>query len=153
MAKRLRRAHQRLAGTCECGLVGGNSSRSNSEQSNVGKRGQIGDGIVRLDPHALLAGILEPSVITLDLTAHGVDFLRRDAGAVNGKPVIIGNGDIFGAAAVFLAVEKAFMGTWAGRIVHSVFERTAIFLPEPAASTVLSRLMHDKPGLAENGTV
>ena len=117
------------------------------------KRGQIGDGIVRLDPHALLSGILEPCVVTLDLTAHGVDFLKGDAGAVNGKSVIIGNGDIFGAAAVFLAVEKAFMGTRTGRIILGVFVWTAIFLPESAAGTVLSRLMHDKPGLAENGTV
>ena len=57
-------------------LVGDNGGGGNSQKSDVSDRVKIADGVKRTYPHAFLTGLLEPSVVTLDLSAKSVNFLK-----------------------------------------------------------------------------
>ena len=57
-----------------------------------------------MNPKSFLAGILEAGVIALTFRTEDVGALEGSAGSVDGKAVIIRDGDVFGAAAVLLPI-------------------------------------------------
>ena len=65
---------------------------------------EIGNTVAVMNPKALLTGVLKAGVVTLAFGPESVSSLKGKTGAVNGKTVVIGNSDILGAAAVFLAI-------------------------------------------------
>ena len=75
--------------------------------------------------------MLETGVVAFGFASEGIDFLERDTLAVNRKSVIVGNGNIFCTAFVFLTVVPIFMVTGAGE-GFGLSERTAVFLPCPS---------------------
>ena len=55
-------------------------------------------------PQPFLTCGFETGIVTLTLRPQGVSPLEIEAAAVNGKPVVIGNGLVFRAASVFLPI-------------------------------------------------
>ena len=57
-----------------------------------------------MNPKSFLTGILEAGVIAFAFRTQGVGALEGSAGSVDGETVIVGDSDVFGAAAVLPAV-------------------------------------------------
>ena len=57
-----------------------------------------------MNPKSFLASILEAGVVAFTFRTEGVGALEGSAGSVDGKTVIIRDGDVFGAAAVLLSI-------------------------------------------------
>ena len=76
---------------------------------------EIGNTVAVMNPKALLTGVLKAGVVTLTFGPESVSSLKGKTGAVNGKTVVIGNSDILGAAAVFLAIVPVLVVTGIGR--------------------------------------
>lgn len=82
----------------------------------MGQGIEVGRTCPITDPQAFLAGCFESGVISLALGAQGVGSLEIGTGTVNGKPVVSGDGFVFGAASVFLSIVPIFVvaGTFTG---------------------------------------
>jgi len=78
-------------------------------------------------PQPFLSRRLKAGIVTLTLCTQGVCSLETEAAAVNGKSVVIGNGFIFRAAPVFLAVVPVFVVAGANTGL-GLAERAAVFL-------------------------
>lgn len=92
------------------------SSISNGKQSNMSNGIEICNSIFTVNPKPFLTGLIETSIVSSGFGSKRINFLKRDTVTVNGKSVIIGNGNVFCAAFVFLAIVPVFMitGTTAG---------------------------------------
>lgn len=92
------------------------SSISNGKQSNMSNGIEIFYSIFTVNPKPFLTGLFETSIVSFGFGSERINFLKRDTVTVNGKSVIIGNGNVFCAAFVFLAIVPVFMitGTTAG---------------------------------------
>lgn len=101
-----------------------------------------------MNPKPGLAGVPEARVIAFAFGTKGVGTLEGSAGSVNGKSVIVGDGDIPGTAAVLLAVVPILViaGAHAG---FGIAERAAELLPGTNVIGGLAILMHGEAGLAE----
>ena len=104
------------------------SSKSNSKQSNMSNRIQILNDVKTVYPHTLLPCLLETCIVTFDFCSQCVNFLKRNTVTVNGKFVIIGKSNIFGASSIFLAIIPAFVIAWT-TFVFRLFQWAAVFLP------------------------
>ena len=102
-------------------------------------------------PHTFLTCGFEAGIVTLALCTQGVCPLETEAATVNGKSVVIGNGFIFRAASVFLAVVPVFVVTRANTGL-GLAERAAVFLPGTPIVGRLVVLAHGKPSLADRIT-
>ena len=78
-------------------------------------------------PQPFLTCGFEAGIVTLTLCTQGVCPLETEAATVNGKSVVIGNGFIFRAAPVFLAVVPVFVVAGANAGL-GLAERAAVFL-------------------------
>ena len=76
---------------------------------------KIGSTVAVMNPQTLLAGSLKAGVITLTFGTESVSSLEVKAATINGKTVVIGNGDVLGATPVFLAVVPVLVIARAGR--------------------------------------
>ena len=83
---------------------GDNGSHRDRKQSDMRNRIKILRRIEAMHPQTLLPRLLEAGIVTLGFGAERINFLERNAFAVDGKPVVIGKCDVFGAAAALLAV-------------------------------------------------
>ena len=102
-------------------------------------------------PQPFLTCGFEAGIVALALCTQGVSPFKVETAAVNGKPVVIGNGLIFRAASVFLPVVPILVvaGTFAG---FGLAEGAAVFL---AGTPIVGRfavLVHGEPGLADRIT-
>ena len=79
-------------------------------------------------PQPFLTCGFEAGIVTLTLRPQGVSPLEIETAAVNGKPVVIGNGLVFRAAPVLLAVVPILVAARANTSLR-LAERTAVFLP------------------------
>lgn len=103
-------------------------------------------------PQAFLTCGFEAGIVALTFRPQGVSPFKVETAAVNGKPVIIGNGLVFRAAPVLLAVIPAFVaaGTNTGL---GLAEGAAVFLPDsPSAIGGLAIFVHGEPCLADRIT-
>ena len=102
-------------------------------------------------PQPFLTCAFEAGIVTLALCTQGVCPLETEAATVNGKSVVIGNGFIFRAAPVFLAVIPVLVvaGAFAG---FGLAEGAAEFLPGKPIVGGLAILVHSQPGRADRIT-
>lgn len=103
------------------------------------------------NPKPLLACGFETGVVPLALGAQGVDRLEMRAVPVDGKAVVIGDGDIFGAAAVLLAIVPVWMParTSGG---FGKLERATEFLTDTTLVECFPVMVHGKPSIANGHT-
>ena len=104
------------------------------------------------NPKSFLTRCLKTGIVTLTFCTQSIDTLKTQAFPVNGKSVVIGNGFIFRAAPVFLAVVPVFVVTrsYSG---FGLAEGAAVFLPDsPFAIGGLTILVHSQPGLTDRIT-
>ena len=101
-------------------------------------------------PEPLLPGGFEAGIVTLAFGAQGVHGFECDAGAINGKPIVVGERDVFGAAAILLAIVVTGMVTGASGIILGAFEGTAKLLAAASAGTVFTGFVHGKTGLTDD---
>ena len=108
---------------------------------------KIGGTVAVVNPQTLLPGSIKAGVVTLTFGTESVSSLvsslEGKAVTVNGKTVIIGNGNVLGAAPVFLAIVPVLVITGSGR-GFGLSERTAEFLTSPSIFGGLSILVHGK---------
>ena len=99
-------------------------------------------------PQPFLTCGFEAGIVTLTLRPQGISPFERKAAAVNGKSVVIGNGFIFRAAPVFLAVVPVFVVAGANTGL-GLAERAAVFLAGTLIVGGFAVLVHSQPGLAD----
>ena len=102
-------------------------------------------------PQPLLTRGFEAGIVTLTLCTQGASPFKIETAAVNGKPIVIGNGLIFCASPVFLPVVPVFVVTRANT-GFGLAERTAVFLAGTPLVGRLSVLMHSQPDLTDRIT-
>ena len=98
-----------------------------------------------MNPKSGLAGVLEAGVIAFAFRSKSVGTLEGSTGSVDGESVIVGDGDILGAAAVLLAVVPILViaGAFAG---FRIAEGTAELLSCTTSVRGLAILVHGKAG-------
>ena len=103
------------------------SGKSYSQGRDMSQGIQIGGAASITNPEAFLTGNLKAGVVTFTFGAQCISPLETGAFPVNGKPVGIRYGSVFGAAFVFLAIVPVFVVTGAATC-FGLAERTAKLL-------------------------
>ena len=99
-------------------------------------------------PQPFLTCGFEAGIVTLTLRPQGVSPLEIETAAVNGKPVVIGNGLVFRAAPILLAVVPILVVAGANTGL-GLAERAAVFLAGTPIVGGFAVLVHGEPGLAD----
>ncbi len=99
-------------------------------------------------PQPFLSRRLKAGIVTLTLCTQGVSPFKIETATVNGKSVVIGNGFIFRAAPVFLAVVPVFVVAGANAGL-GLAERAAVFLAGTPIVGGFAVLVHSQPGRAD----
>ena len=86
-----------------------NGGQRNSQGRDMSQRIEVCRAGSIAHPQPFLTCGFEARIVTLALCTQGVCSLETEAATVNGKSVVIGNGFIFRAASVFLAVFPVFV--------------------------------------------
>lgn len=125
-----------------------NSGQRNRQGGDVGQRVEVRRACAAAHPQPFLTCGFEAGIVALALCTQGVSPFKIETAAVNGKSVVIGNGLVFRAAPVFLAVVPVLVvaGTFAG---FGLTERAAVFLPGTIIVGGLAILVHGEPGRAD----
>ena len=110
----------------------------------MGQRIEVRRAVSVTHPQPFLTCGFETGIVALTLRPQGVCSLKIEAAAVNGKSVVIGNGFIFRAAPVFLAVVPVFVVTRANTGL-GLAERAAEFLPGTIIVGGFAVLVHSQP--------
>ena len=128
-----------------------NGGQRNRQGGDVGQRVEVRRACAAAHPQPFLTCGFEAGIVTLALCTQGVCPLETEAATVNGKSVVIGNGFIFRAAPVFLAVVPVLVvaGTFAG---FGLTERAAEFLPGTMIVGGFAIFVHGQPGRADRIT-
>ena len=120
-----------------------NGGQRNSQGRDMSQRIEVCRAGSIAHPQPFLTCGFEARIVTLALCTQGVCSLETEAATVNGKSVVIGNGFIFRAASVFLAVFPVFVVTRANTGL-GLAERAAVFLAGTPIVGRLSVLAHGK---------
>ena len=128
-----------------------NGGQRNSQGRDMSQRIEVCRAGSIAHPQPFLTCGFEAGIVTLALCTQGVCPLETEAATVNGKSVVIGNGFIFRAAPVFLAVVPGFVVTRANTGL-GLAERAAEFLPGTMIVGGLAILVHSQPGLTDRIT-
>ena len=72
---------------------------------------EICNSIFTVNPKPFLTGLFETGIVSFGFGSERINFLKRDTVTVNGKSVIIGNGNVFFTAFMFFTVVPVFMIT------------------------------------------
>lgn len=89
-----------------------NGGERDGQQRNMSNGVEIFSGFAVFNPKPLLSGGFETGVVSLTFGTQSINRLKSVGIPVDGKPVIIGNGDVFSTAGA-LAFMKAFVVAWA----------------------------------------
>ena len=84
--------------------AGQDSGEGDSQSGDMGQGIEIGRAGAAAHPQPLLAGGLEAGIVSLALGTQGIGSLEIEAAAVDGKPVVRGDGSVFGTAPVLPAI-------------------------------------------------
>ena len=125
-----------------------NGGQRNSQGRDVGQRIEVCRAVSVTHPQPFLTCGFEAGIVTLTLCTQGVCPLETEAATVNGKSVVIGNGLIFRAAPVLLAVVPILVVTRANTGL-GLAERAAVFLAGTPIVGGFAILVHSQPGLAD----
>ena len=125
-----------------------NGGQRNRQGGDVGQCIEVCRACAVAHPQPFLTCGFEAGIVTLTLRPQGVSPLETEAATVNGKSVVIGNGFIFRAAPVFLAVVPVFVVAGANTGL-GLAERAAVFLAGTPIVGGFAVLVHGEPGLAD----
>ena len=125
-----------------------NGGQRNSQGGDVGQCVEVCRACAIAHPQPFLTCGFETRIVTFTLRPQGVSPLETEAATVNGKSVVIGNGFIFRAAPVFLAVVPVFVVAGANAGL-GLAERAAVFLAGTPIVGGFAVLVHGEPGLAD----
>ena len=128
-----------------------NSGQRNSQGRDMSQRIEVCRAGSIAHPQPFLSRRLKAGVVSFTLCTQGIDTLKTQAFPVNGKSVVIGNGFIFRAAPVFLAVVPGFVVTRANTGL-GLTEGAAVFLAGTPIVGGFAVLVHGEPGLADRIT-
>ena len=117
----------------------------------MGQRIEVCRAVSVTHPQPFLTCGFEAGIVTLTLRPQGVSPFKIEAAAVNGKPVVIGNGLVFCAAPVFLAVVPVLVVAGAST-GFGLAEGAAVFLAGTPIVGGFAVLVHGEPGLADRIT-
>ena len=131
--------------------AGQNGGQRNSQGRDVGQRIEVCRAVSVTHPQPFLTCGFEAGIVTLTLRPQGVSPFKIEAAAVNGKPVVIGNGLVFCAAPVFLAVVPVLVVAGAST-GFGLAEGAAVFLAGTPIVGGFAVLVHGEPGLADRIT-
>ena len=120
-----------------------NGGQRNRQSGDVGQGVEVCRAVSVAHPQPFLTCGFEAGIVTLALCTQGVCSLKAETAAVNGKSVVIGNGLVFCAAPVFLAVVPILVVAGANTGFGPA-ERAAVFLPGTMIVGRLSVLAHGK---------
>lgn len=125
-----------------------NGGQRNSQGRDMSQRIEVCRAGSIAHPQPFLTCEFEAGIVTLALCPQGVSPFKVETAAVNGKPVVIGNGLVFRAAPVFLPVIPVLVvaGTFAG---FGLTERAAVFLAGTIIVGGLAILVHGEACLAD----
>ena len=128
-----------------------NGGQRNSQGRDMSQRIEVCRAGSIAHPQPFLTCGFEARIVTLALCTQGVCSLETEAATVNGKSVVIGNGFIFRAASVFLAVVPVFVVTRANTGL-GLAEGAAVFLAGTPIVGGFAVLVHSQSGLADRIT-
>ena len=131
--------------------AGQNGDQRNCQGRDMSQRVEVRRACAAAHPQPFLTCGFEARIVTLALCPQGVSPFKVEAAAVNGKPVVIGNGPVFRAAPAFLPIVPILVVTRANT-GFGLAERAAEFL---AGTPIVGRfavLVHGEPGLADRIT-
>ena len=128
-----------------------NGGQRNCQSGNMSQCVEVCRAGSIAHPQAFLTCGFEAGIVALALCTQGVYPLETEAATVNGKSVVIGNGFIFRAAPVFLAVVPGFVVTRANTGL-GLTEGAAGFLAGTPIIGGFAVLVHGEPGLADRIT-
>ena len=128
-----------------------NGGQRNSQGRDMSQRIEVCRAGSIAHPQPFLTCGFEAGIVTLTLRPQGVSPLKTQAFPVNGKPVVIGNGLVFRAAPVLLAVIPVFVAAGTNTGLGSA-EGAAVFLPGTPIIGGLAILVHSQPGRADRIT-
>ena len=113
----------------------------------MGDRIKVFSGDTVFDPKTLLPGRFEARVVTFTFRPQSVHGFECDGIPVNGKPVVIRDGDIFGTAAILFAVIPVVVITRANP-GFTALERATELLTCTTFTFGFYAFVHGKPRLA-----
>ena len=125
-----------------------NGGQSNSQGRDMSQWVEVRRAGALAHPQLFLACGFEAGIIPLTLRPQGVSPFKIETTAVNGKPVVIGNGLVFRAAPVFLSIVSVFVVAGANT-GFGLAEGAAEFLPGTIIVGGLAILVHSQPGRAD----
>ena len=128
-----------------------NGGQSNSQGRDMSQCVEVRRAGAIAHPQLFLTCGFEARIVTLALCTQGVCSLETEAATVNGKSVVIGNGLIFRAAPVLLAVVPILVVTRANTSL-GLAERAAVFLAGTPIVGGFAVLVHRQPGRADRIT-
>lgn len=128
-----------------------NGGQRNSQGRDMGQCVEVYRAGSIAHPQPFLTCGFEAGIVTLALCPQGVSPFKVETAAVNGKPVVIGNGLVFRAAPVFLPVIPVFVVAGANAGL-GLAERAAVFLAGTPIVGGFAVLVHGKPSLADRIT-
>ena len=128
-----------------------NGGQRNCQSKNMSQRIEVCRAGAVTHPQPFLTCGFEAGIVALALCTQGVSPFKIETAAVNGKPVVIGNGLVFRAAPVLLAVVPILVAARANTSLR-LAERTAVFLPGTPIVGRFAVLVHGEPGLADRIT-
>ena len=126
-----------------------NGGQRNRQGGDVGQCVEVCRAGAVAHPQPFLSRRLKAGIVTLTLSTQGVCSLETEAATVNGKSVVIGNGFIFRAAPVFLAVVPVFVVAGANAGL-GLAERAAVFLAGTPIVGGFAVLVHSQSSITES---
>ena len=128
-----------------------NGGQRNSQGRDMGQCIEVRRACAIAHPQPFLTCGFEAGIVTLTLRPQGVSPFKIETAAVNGKPVVIGNGLVFRAAPVFLPIVPILVAAGT-RARFGLTEGAAVFLAGTPIVGGFSVLVHSQPGLADRIT-
>ena len=126
-----------------------NGGQRNCQGRGMSQRVEVRRACAAAHPQPFLTCGFEAGIVALTLCTQGVCSLETETAAVNGKPVVIGNGLIFRAAPVLLAVVPILVAARANTSL-GLAEGTAEFLANPSSAiSGFAILVHSQPSCAD----
>ena len=117
----------------------------------MGQRIEVCRACAVAHPQPFLTCGFEAGIVSFALCTQGVSPFKVETAAVNGKPVVIGNGLIFRAAPVLLAVVPILVVAGANTCL-GLAEGAAVFLAGTIIVGGLAILVHSQPGITDQVT-
>lgn len=128
-----------------------NGGQRNCQGRDMSQRVEVRRAFAAAHPQPFLPCEFEAGIVALALCAQGVSPFKIETAAVNGKPVVIGNGPVFRAAPVFLPIVPVFVAAGANTGFEPA-EGAAVFLAGTPIVGRLSVLAHGEACLADRIT-